>query len=146
MARKHTCCKQAFSLKFRLLSIQFTSEEFVCNRKMNTIAIWTKPLARRTLPRVCSSTIGRGKELIACSFPVLWTMSTLHGGCRENESATSGGGRYRSRTRESLYPHQLPLDSLEPSQSAPSHRTLPHRGTGRTSRPVSALRLSCHLL
>jgi Transposase DDE domain group 1 len=41
---------------------------------------------------------------------------------------------------------ELPLDSLEPSQSAPGHRTLPHRGSGRTSRPVSALRLSCPLL
>jgi len=70
---------------------------------------------------------------IACSFPVLWTMSNLHRGCRKNDSATARGGRHRSRTRESLYPHQLPLDSLEPSQSAPGYRTLPHRGAGWTS-------------
>jgi integrase len=76
----------------------------------------------------------------------LWTISNLRGGCRKNDSATAGSGRYRSRTRQSLYPHQLSLDSLEPPQSAPGHRTLPHRGTGRTSRSVSALRLSCPLL
>ena len=63
---------------------------------------------------------GRGKELIACSFPVLWTMSNLHGGCGKNDSPPLEVADI-VRTRESLYPHQLLLDSLEPSQSAPSH-------------------------
>ena len=32
------CCKQAIALKFRLLSIRFTSEPFVCIRKMSVMA------------------------------------------------------------------------------------------------------------
>jgi hypothetical protein len=30
---------------------------------LSEMAIWTKPLARRTLPRACPSANGRGKEL-----------------------------------------------------------------------------------
>jgi hypothetical protein len=38
------CREQAIALKFRLLSIRFTSEAFVCNRKMSVIAIYRQSL------------------------------------------------------------------------------------------------------
>jgi len=43
------CRKQAFALKFRMPSIQLTSEAFVCNRKMSEMEIGECPLRRSLL-------------------------------------------------------------------------------------------------
>jgi hypothetical protein len=40
---KSVCCCQAFALKFRLLSIQFTSEAFETGRKMSKMAMFSVP-------------------------------------------------------------------------------------------------------
>src|SRR5215469_16261525 len=74
------------------------------------------------------------------------TRSSAPGGWRKNDPATLGGGRYRSRTRESLHREQSPLDSLDAPQSPVRHCSVPHCHSGRSPRPVFSLRLSCHFL
>src|SRR5215472_8992713 len=74
------------------------------------------------------------------------TRSSVPGGWRKNDPATLGGGRYRSRTRESLHREQSPLDSLDAPQGPARYRSVPHCHPGRPPRPVFSLRLSCHFL
>ena len=52
--------EQAIALKFRLLSFPFKFDGFVSTRKMSSMGICTKPLARRTLARVRGSAVGEG--------------------------------------------------------------------------------------
>ena len=64
----------------------------------------------------------------------------------KRDTATLGGGRHHPQGRKPIHRTLSWLGDLGTAQSAPGHRTLPHRRAGRASRSMRSLRPSGHLV
>src|SRR5215831_4165621 len=105
--------------------------------------IWNLPLAISTC-----------RSAIYTPHPTRWLRSgslanAFHESGRttiSHDTTTLGGGRYHPQGRRQVPRTLWRFAHLDPAQSAPRNRALPHGRTGWASRSMGSLRASGHLL